>query len=123
MFVRVVLWRISVDGGMTLGPDYGYFINVSKCWLLLKDSVSTDVNIFDGTGVNVCTDGRRYLGSAIGSSDFVNNYVSAQVQSLLTDISLMLSSHCIFMVLLANGHFCVELLLPFHNSLNCWTIS
>ena len=71
---------------MSLGTDYGYFINASKCWLLLKDSVNADV---DGTGVNVWSDGWRYLRSAISSSDFVNNFVSAQVQSWCDDLTLL----------------------------------
>ena len=73
----------------SLGPDYGYFINASKCWLLLKDSATVDASLFDGTGVNVCSDGRRYLGSAIGTSDFVNDFVSAQVQSWCDELSLL----------------------------------
>ena len=55
---------------LSLGPKYGYLINASKCWLLLKDSATADANLFDGTGVNVCSDGRWYLGSAIDTSDF-----------------------------------------------------
>ena len=31
-----------------------YFINASKCWLLLKDPAAADAALFDGTGVNVC---------------------------------------------------------------------
>ena len=34
------------DDLLSLGQDYGYFIYASKCWLLLKDSVNADVNIF-----------------------------------------------------------------------------
>jgi len=72
-----------------LGPDYGYFINASKCWLLLKDSATADANLFDGTGVNVCSDRQWYLGCGIGISDFVNNFVSEQVQSWCDELSLL----------------------------------
>ena len=34
---------------LSLGPDYGYFIKVSKCWLFLKDNDTTDANVFEGT--------------------------------------------------------------------------
>ena len=77
------------DDLLLFGPDYGYFINASKCWLLLKDPAAADTALFDGTGVNVCSDGRRYLGSAIGTSDFVNNFVSAQVQAWCDELSVL----------------------------------
>ena len=77
------------DDLLLLGPDYGYFINASKCWLLLKDPAAADAALFDGTGVNVCSDGRRYLGSAIGTPDFVNNFVSAQVQAWCDELSVL----------------------------------
>ena len=72
------LWDLCQwwDNLLLLGSDYGYFINASKCWLPLKDPAAADAALFDGTGVNVCSDGQRYLGSAIGTSDFVNNFVS-----------------------------------------------
>jgi hypothetical protein len=36
---------------------------------------------FDGTGVNVTSDGRRYLGAAVGSAEYVENYVESKVSS------------------------------------------
>ena len=111
------------DDLLLLGPDYGYFINASNCWLLLKDPAVADVALFDGTGVNVCSGGRRYLGSAIGTSDFVNDFVLAQVQAwydelsvhCMPDLNLILFFHriCMSMVLLVNGLFFVEPLQTF----------
>ena len=89
--------------------------------------------IFDGTRVNVCSDGQRYLGSAIGSSDFVNKFVWAQVQSWCDELSLLTDiarsqPHAVFLLYI-HGFACkwtflyAELLLPFCNSLNHWTIT
>jgi len=81
------------DDLVSLGPSYGYFINASKCHLILKNTSTASTDLFQGTGVTVCRDGRRYLGSAIGTDEFVEAYISNQVQtwhdelSLLTDIA------------------------------------
>ena len=37
---------------MPLGCDYGYFVNALKC---LKDSLPAGNELFQGTGVNVCS--------------------------------------------------------------------
>jgi len=71
------------------GPNYGYFINASKRFLLLKDCHSAGTDLFEGTGVNICSDGRRYLGSAIGTDDFVESFVSKQVQTWHDELSLL----------------------------------
>ena len=77
------------DDLVSLGPSYGYFINASKCFLLLKDHCSVGADLFEGTGINVCNDGRRYLGSAIGTDDFVESFVSEQVQTWHDELSLL----------------------------------
>ena len=41
------------DDLLSCGPDYGYFINTSKCFLLLKDNSVADSTCFQGTGVKV----------------------------------------------------------------------
>ena len=39
---------------VSLGPDYGYFINASKCFfLLLKDSFPAGTELFQGIGVKL----------------------------------------------------------------------
>jgi len=45
------------DDLVSHGPNYGYFINASKCVLLLKDCHSAGTDLFEGTGANVCSDG------------------------------------------------------------------
>jgi len=83
------------DNLLSLGPDYGYYINTSKCFLLLKNNSvpGSTCTCFQGISVNVCSDGHRYLGSAIGTDDFVRSFVLNQVKTwhyelvLLTDIA------------------------------------
>ena len=50
------------------GPSFGHFANAKKTWVLVKESsLSMVKDVFNGTEVNVTTEGRPYLG-ALGSS-------------------------------------------------------
>ena len=52
----------------TLGPKYGYFTNASKTWLVTKKNChSSAVAVFAETDVKVTSDGRPYLGVALGT--------------------------------------------------------
>ena len=46
---------------------------------------------FLDTYVNVTTDGRPYLGVAIGSRTFIENHVSSKVASWVTELELLAS--------------------------------
>ena len=65
----------------TTGPMFGYFPNASKSWLVTKHTSLSDANAaFAGTGVNITPHGRPYLGTAIGTSDYVSSHVKTKVQ-------------------------------------------
>ena len=60
---------------MSAGNDYGYFANPSKSWLLVKPSLlATAKSLFADTNINITSNSCRYLGSPIGSDEFVNEY-------------------------------------------------
>ena len=64
------------------GPDFGYFPNPSKTWLVTKEgSHTTGTSTFADTGVNVTSDGRPYL---VGSKEFVEIYVESKDKSRLS---------------------------------------
>ena len=44
-------------------------------------------SIFEDTGIQFTTEGRRYLGAAIGTSDFVKSYVSDKVKEWSDELS------------------------------------
>ena len=71
------------------GPKYGYFPNSSKTYLVVKHpDIAVQARIlFAGTGVKITTDGRRYLGSAIGDVSFINSYVEEKVQKWIDDVT------------------------------------
>lgn len=64
-----------------IGPQFGYFVNSSKTFLIVKEThLPLARSIFGDTGIQLTTEGRRYLGAALGSSDFVRSYVNDKVK-------------------------------------------
>ena len=69
------------------GPMFGYYPNASKSWLVLKDeSAALDSSNFGDTDINLTTEGHRYLGSVIGSSNFVACFVEKKVSDWVDQI-------------------------------------
>ena len=79
--------RVWWDHLTTEGPCFGYFPNPSKTWLVTKEGChAAGVSTFADTGVNVTSDGRPYLGAAVGTREFVEKYVKSKVNSWLSDV-------------------------------------
>ena len=80
-------WDILCD----IGPQFGYFnlsIQLAKTFLIVKEThLLMARSIFEDTGIQFTTEGRRYLGAAIGSSDFVKSYVSDKVKEWSDELS------------------------------------
>ena len=63
-----------------VGPDYGYFPNASKTWLIVKEEYEDEAAlIFDGIQIIISKEGKKYLGSAIGTQAFIESYVQQKV--------------------------------------------
>ncbi len=66
----------------TLGPRFGYSPNAMKTWLVTKEEhLTTATTQFANEGVNITSEGRPYLGAALGKPEFVSSYVRNKVQS------------------------------------------
>lgn len=62
------------------GPQLGYFPNADKTWLIVKSHFHDKAkDAFEGTGVKISTNGQKYLGSPIGTDQFVESFVSDKV--------------------------------------------
>ena len=69
------------------GPDFSYYPNPSKTWLVTKKGCQgVALSTFAGTGVNVTSNGRPYLGAAVGSAEFIESYVESKVSSWLANV-------------------------------------
>ena len=77
-------WDVLCD----IGPQFGYFVNSSKTFLIVKEMhLPMARAIFKDTGIQFTTEGRRYLGAAIGSAVFVKSYVSVKVKEWSDELS------------------------------------
>ena len=72
------------------GRLYGYFTNCSKTTLLVRnDLVAIAKDLFAGTGVDILTDGARYLGSTIGEQGFRASYLLNKVDEWLDELRVL----------------------------------
>ena len=63
------------------GAPFGYLVNGSKSWLLVKSPVLANraKEIF-GDKVNITVDGQRHLGAVLGSKSYKDSYCKSKVQ-------------------------------------------
>ena len=62
---------------MVFGPNFGYHPNGNKTWLVVSESLKdVATEVFEGTSVQVTTQGRKHLGAALGSRPFVEQCVT-----------------------------------------------
>ena len=73
------------------GPNYGYLVNSSKTWLIVKDPAKLALaeETFKDTGVQITCEGKRHLGAALGSKGFKKEFVSKKVGEWVKDIELL----------------------------------
>ena len=70
-----------------MGPVFGYHPNALKCWLIVKPNKYEEaMEAFQNTGINVTTEGRRHLGTALGSRDFVEDYVNEKAEQWVEEV-------------------------------------
>ena len=70
-----------------IGPQYGYFPNGSKSHVLAKPQhVEAARETFKGTGIVVSSEGERYLGGAMGTASFLQQYVERKVNGWVTEV-------------------------------------
>lgn len=75
-----------------IGPDFGYYVNVSKSWLIVKEEHLTDAtDIFANSGVRITKEGKRHLGAALGTETFIEEFVTVWVKEVkqLSNITSM----------------------------------
>ena len=73
-----------------LGPSYGYHPNPSKTWLVTKEECHpTAVAAFEGTNINVTCSGRPYLGAALGTASYIDQFVAEKIAQWAGEVSLL----------------------------------
>ena len=77
------------DTLVEVGNKYGYHVNSSKCWLIVKSPTAKAEaeKLFSGK-VKITCEGKRHLGAVIGSNsykeEYCNDIVSGWVKELET---------------------------------------
>ena len=70
-----------------MGPAYGYYPNLSKTWLLVKeDQMETASEVFTEFGINITPTGQKHLGSALGSDQFFHGFVTAKIATCVSEL-------------------------------------
>ena len=68
------------DNLLEIGPKYGYFPNSSKTYLVVKPHLFIEANnLFSGTNVIITPSGHSYLGAAIGTKIFREQFTRDKV--------------------------------------------
>ena len=68
--------RTSWDAICEVGPHFGYHINASKSWIIVKPHLQEEAEqVFMGTGIKITTEGKRHLGAALGNERYREEYV------------------------------------------------
>ena len=68
------------DGLSSHGPVYGYYANPVKSWLIVKPEYESSArSLFSDTSINITSEGRCYLGSPIGSEEYIIDFVKKKV--------------------------------------------
>jgi hypothetical protein len=72
------------------GPLLGYHPNAQKSWLVVKPEYLEDAKtVFYGTGVNITSEGRKYLGGFVGSNEGRRDYIQSLVDNWKTQLETL----------------------------------
>ena len=70
------------------GPKFGYFPNPKKSWLVVKEDLLDQARtIFDKSGIQITSEGQRYLGGCIGSATFAETYACSKIANWEAELS------------------------------------
>ena len=71
-------------------PLYGYYPNSSKTHILTKpDHTESAKDTFKDTDITVSTDGKGYLGVAIGSTSFIKLFMESKIKGWIDEIKTL----------------------------------
>ena len=73
-----------------LGPQYGYYVNPPKTWLVVKPaSREAAVARFQDTGIQITSEGRPLLGGPLGTSVFIEEYIESATKSWVGEVETL----------------------------------
>ena len=82
--------RMWWDMIIEMGEYIGYTAKPSKSWLIVKSEYyDLAVSVFNGTGLNITTKGKRHLGAVIGSQAYKDEYVSDLMNEWIEELKVL----------------------------------
>ena len=92
------IWWESI---IEVGPLLGYTANASKSWIIVKvEYLKFAQQIFQNSGIQITSEGRRNLGATIGSETFKDEYVNGRIdkwiQEVITSKIAMIEPHAVY---------------------------
>ena len=83
---RLLCLRQWWDSLTKVGPKFGYFPNGIKTYLVTKPGkIDEATELFSDTDVHVTCAGRRYLGGALGTEAFEQQFLDAKIREWVTE--------------------------------------
>ena len=71
---------------------HDYYVNAAKTWLVVKEEyLASAQRIFNGSGIQITSAGRPYLGAAIGSQDYIRDYTQDHLSQCAQGLSQLSS--------------------------------
>ena len=72
------------------GPEYGYFQQASKSWLIVKPQYVVKARkIFENTGVQITIEGKKHLGAVIGSAEYREEFVNEKITTWIDELTIL----------------------------------
>ena len=72
------------------GPEYGYFQQASKSWLIVKPQfVAKARKIFANTGVQITIEGKKHLGAVIGFAEYREEFVNEKIATWIDELTIL----------------------------------
>ena len=73
-----------------IGPKFGYYPNATKTWLITSDELfKKATNMFEGTNIQITTDGQRHLGAVIGKEQYKDQYMTEKVDEWIKQLRVL----------------------------------
>ena len=85
---EIKVWWDSLNKN---GPTMGYYPNPGKTWLILKNEniIEKSQRVFDGTGVNITSFGKKHLGAVLGSVSSKQQFVTQKVEDWVNHLKTL----------------------------------
>ena len=78
------------DTLMQIGPNYDYYPQPTKSWLIVKENeLEEAARVFGGTNIQITTGGKRHLGAVIGTEENKKKSINDKISEWKKEINML----------------------------------